>query len=147
MAYAGIVECGVRLGSGSLDEPDALWTVKYQRSTYRNHRALMAPAIIPVIYPVAPADYQARMDVEMTDLTMTDNIGMRNALNGGIWVLVYPNQGVMPVTGSRFEHNGVFSDDPAAASVKSGFMVSGPPGGAFSSTFRFANSEWVDNAA
>jgi len=115
--------------------------------TYQDHATYLLPCPLIMVYPIVP-DKSFELNLHVTDLTVTDNIGLINHQYdswygpGG-----QANRGTGVFARSRFERNGRFSADAGGmGGIACGGVIAVKEGLArYRSTF--VDSEWTGNQA
>jgi predicted outer membrane repeat protein len=127
-------------------DPDATWNLTLTDVTYRDHAVMLLPGPVYSLIPFAVPDKLFRLNVHVSNLTMSDNVALLSHLFDSMNFLTASSSGtVSSVAQSRFESNGNFNID---AQGMGGFTLSGPaaPPGFCRPLATFANSEWDGNA-
>ena len=134
------------VSGASPDEPDATWNVTLTDVTYQDHATMLIPGLLILVYPMMH-DKSFKLNLHVTDLTITDDVALNSSTVDAIYFLYYANAGTSFVARARFERNGRFSANAAGtggvtlrgtAAVKEGLAR-------FRSTF--VDSEWTGNQA
>eukprot|EP01045_Picozoa_sp_COSAG04_P012063 COSAG04_NODE_797_length_10240_cov_3.294547_5_plen_357_part_00 len=128
------------------DEPDARWEVTSQGCDFVDHGGFYSVhTVCHRPWPILP-DTQIRYDYTLADSVVTDSVGMAPSdLFDATYIILSTPEGSYQVDRCRFERSGNFN--PAAVAGTGGISLFPPPGGSYTVTFEFADSDWIGNAA